>query len=363
MGSTNDMRSLMDTIVNKAKEEMNSQIAFVMLISDGNLQVAYSFGMSEITKELLVTKVGEGVLGSIAANGLPVRISEKNHDLRFQDFVGAIEKFKNILAVPLITPQDKEIIGVLAVANNLIGDSFDEKQEKYLTTLAMDAAMFIKQMSLFNDLQVAYANLEKAYIEIIIALAQAVETKDKYTHGHISRVKSYSLRLAKKLNLSATEQDIIVKAAILHDIGKIGTPDNVLLKPDKLNDEEWNEMKKHAVESANMLKNLSLLPPEVRKIVRHHHEKYDGTGYPDSLKGDEIPIGAQIISVADVFDALTTDRPYRKAFNPHAAIKIMQEGSGTQFNPEVLNAFISIFEEEMGRYELKTEKEQRNENS
>lgn len=357
MGSTGDMRELMETIVTRARDEMSSQISFLMLIFDKKLKPAYSLGISDLTKDILETPVDQGVLGSVVTTGQPVRMSEKDENSRLKDFVGSVERFKNILCVPLITPQKKEIIGLLAVANSLSGEPYRQDQEEYLASLAGDASMFLRQMSLLADLKAAYADLEKAYLETVLALAQAVEARDKYTRGHIGRVRNYAMKLAKALKVSTQVLSIIAKAAILHDIGKIGTPDSILLKPGKLTDEEFAEMRKHVEQSALILKDLSSMPPEVVKLVRYHHERHDGNGYPDGLKGNEIPIGAQVIAVADVFDALTTDRPYRKGFSIEKALEIMKEASGTQFNPRVLEAFFKLFDEQRKNLELTIEKE------
>jgi putative nucleotidyltransferase with HDIG domain len=357
MGSTSEMRELMETIVTRARDEMNCQIVFLMTIEEKRLKLAYSLGISDFTRNLLETPVEQGVLGSVAMSGKPVRMSDRDADSDFHEFVGSTEHFKNILCVPMITPQKKEIIGVLAVANTLSGEPFNRDQEEYLETLAGDASMFIRQMALLADLKIAYSNLEKAYLETVMALAQAVEARDKYTRGHIGRVRNYALKLARALKVPNNVLEIIAKAAILHDIGKIGTPDNILLKQGRLTEEEYAEMRKHAEQSAVMLKDLSSMPPEVVKLVRHHHERYDGQGYPDRLKGNEIPIGAQVIAVADVFDALTTDRPYRKGYPLEKALGIMNEASGSQFNPMVLNAFFKLFEEHRKNLQLNVEKE------
>jgi len=357
MGSTGDMRELMETIVTRARDEMNSQISFLMLIFDKKLKPAYSLGISELTGEILETPVDQGVLGSVVTTGQPVRMSEKDENSRLQEFVGAAEHFRNILCVPLITPQKKEIIGLLAVANSLSGEPYHQDQEEYLASLAGDASMFLRQMSLLADLKEAYADLEESYMETVFALAQAVELRDKYTRGHIGRVRNYALKLAKALKVPPKVLEIIAKAAILHDIGKIGTPDSILLKTGKLTDDEFAEMRRHAEQSAIVLKDISSMPPEVMKMIRHHHERHDGKGYPDGLKGNEIPVGAQVIAVADVFDALTTDRPYRKGYPVDEALEIMKEASGTQFNPGVLDAFLKIFDEQRKNLELTIEKE------
>ncbi|MCL5772798.1 MAG: HD domain-containing protein [Firmicutes bacterium] len=341
MNTTRRLEELLELIVNKAREEMNSAMGFLLMLrEEKELAVVHSQGISEITKKIFNCKVGEGVFGLVAKTGKPTRISEKDNNPLFASFAGALEKIRSILCVPLIDPQDKQPMGVLGVANILVGDSYDQDHENYLNILAIDAAISIKNISLI-------AELEKAYYEAITALAQAMEAKDPYTSGHIGRVRTYAVKLAESFRMPAEDQEIIAKAAILHDVGKIGTPDRILLKPGQLSTEERAYMNEHVKTSANILRNMSSLPPETIEMVLCHHERYDGTGYPRGLKGDQIPLGAQIIAVADTFDAMTSDRPYRKAFAAEEALAKMKDSSCTQFDPKVLNAFLALFGKEV----------------
>ncbi|CAN0459812.1 unnamed protein product, partial [Phaeothamnion confervicola] len=175
------------------------------------------------------------------------------------------------------------------------------------------------------------------------ALAQATEAKAPYTHSHVARVRDYSVKLARSMGLPPEFVRDVDTAAILHDVGKISTPDHILMKPGALTDEEFEIMKQHAANSVKILRDISSVSPSIQKMVLHHHERWDGKGYPSAIRGQEIPLGAQIIAVADCYDAMTSDRPYRKGFTPAEALKRMEQGAGTQFNMEVLCYFLALW--------------------
>lgn len=185
-----------------------------------------------------------------------------------------------------------------------------------------------------------YRKLERSYYETILGLAQAIEAKDPYTHGHVSRVEQLSVFLCQAMGVDTATTEIIAKAAILHDVGKISIPDQILLKPGPLTPEEFEVMKTHTINAQPILSNITSLPPQVTEIVVHHHERYDGSGYPHHLKGRAIPLGAQIISVADSFDAMITDRPYRRGLSFEEALKRLEDCRETQFSPYILDKFL-----------------------
>ncbi|MGB9977079.1 MAG: HD-GYP domain-containing protein [Thermovenabulum sp.] len=194
-----------------------------------------------------------------------------------------------------------------------------------------------------------YMDMRKTYLDTIRALANALEAKDPYTRGHSERVAKLAVAIAEDLNLS---QDLIQNlnyAAILHDIGKIGIPEIILNKPGKLSDEEFAKIKEHPVKGASITNNVDFLS-QASLFILHHHERLNGSGYPKGLKGAEIPLGAAIIAVADVYDALTTDRPYRKALTPQEAFKEIETNKGVLFKEEVVDALKRVLEK---REELK----------
>ncbi|KGG80096.1 hypothetical protein Y919_08190 [Caloranaerobacter azorensis H53214] len=197
-----------------------------------------------------------------------------------------------------------------------------------------------------------YVDMKHVYMETIQALTNAMEAKDAYTSGHAERVGKYAVKLARALNLSDRRIENIKNAAILHDIGKIGIDDQILRKPGKLTYEEYEKIKKHPSIGAEILKEVNFLK-EVSSIVRHHHERYDGKGYPDGLKEDEIPVEAAILAIADVYDAMTSDRPYRKALTKEVALSEIEKNAGTQFNPEFAKMFVKVMRNE-GEKEMLT---------
>jgi len=182
--------------------------------------------------------------------------------------------------------------------------------------------------------------VEKAHFETIMALSEALDAKDSYTAGHSRRVMQYSARIAWRMGLGDRDFDLLKKAALLHDLGKIGVPDAVLRKRDRLSDEEFGVIRAHPGIGADILKAVGAFRALV-PAVYYHHERFDGRGYPDGIKGDDIPIQARIISVADSFDAMTSDRAYRNAFPAEDALREIERNKGTQFDPKVADAFVS----------------------
>ncbi len=190
-----------------------------------------------------------------------------------------------------------------------------------------------------------YVEVKKLYKSTILALAQAVDAKDPYTKGHSDRVSKYAEKIGEKIGLSAGEMEDLIFSAILHDIGKIGIPDNILKKTSKLTPKEYEIIKTHPIEGEKIISKIPYLK-NMGKIIRAHHEKIDGTGYPDGMKNGEIPEFSKIIAVCDSYDAMTSDRPYRKALSKEEAIKELKKYAGTQFDKKYVNILIEILEKE-----------------
>ena len=225
--------------------------------------------------------------------------------------------------------------GVLFLANYQVGHAFTDDHRNLVTELAAQAAVAIDNARLFKD-------REEVILSALEALANAVDARDPYTAGHSQRVTQYSLMIARQMKYSPKDQGAWVRlerGVRLHDIGKIGVPDAVLQKPGKLTDAEFAKMKEHPVVGFNILSGLKMLTDEL-VIVRSHHERYDGKGYPDRKKSDELPIFAWIASAADAIDAMTSDRPYRKGMSIEIAIDQVRHGAGTQFHPDVAEAVL-----------------------
>ncbi|WP_051569432.1 HD-GYP domain-containing protein [Alkaliphilus transvaalensis] len=199
-----------------------------------------------------------------------------------------------------------------------------------------------------------YLEMKQVYFETVYALTKTVEAKDPYTDGHSKRVAEYAEKIAKKMGINEMKIDTLKTAALLHDIGKIGISDNILNKPDKLTSEEFDVIKQHPSIGVEILSTVDFLK-EVKEIILQHHEKYDGSGYPHGLRADEISIEAYILAVADAFDAMTSDRSYRKGMTREKAMKILHEDSATHFHPQVVKCFMEILQEDMSVLQNVTE--------
>ena len=199
---------------------------------------------------------------------------------------------------------------------------------------------------LAEEVRKATAQIVAREQETIFCLARAAEYRDPETGAHIQRMAHYSKQIASVLGLSVEEQDLLLESAPMHDIGKVGTPDFILLKPGKLTEAEFEVMKQHAVIGYEVLNSgNSPLLKVAAEIAYTHHEKFDGSGYPRGLKGNEIPLFGRIVAVADVFDALTSERPYKRAWSIEQATQLLQDGMGSHFDPDCVNAFLADFEE------------------
>ncbi|MBU3933316.1 MAG: HD-GYP domain-containing protein [Candidatus Omnitrophica bacterium] len=196
----------------------------------------------------------------------------------------------------------------------------------------------------------AQRQLEHAEIDTIAALILAEEAKDPYVRGHSKRVTRCAVELAQELGFSQEQRKTIERAGILHDIGKIGISDAILRKPDKLNEEEWTVIKKHPRRAAEILEPLRFLTKE-KEMICHHHERFDGKGYPDGLKAEEIPLGARILAVVDTFDAMNSERPYRKSLAEDAITSELKSACGNQLDPGVVSAFLGLLKKKPSLWE------------
>jgi putative nucleotidyltransferase with HDIG domain len=259
----------------------------------------------------------------VVSDELPLLISSNNGG------GGLPEDFSSLMLVPLKIRE--KIFGVLTAAVCKGKHRFSEKELYYLAFMTQSAAHAIENLALYENI---YQNL----FATLYAFVKALEARDLYTRQHSSRVTGIALIIGRQLQCSTEELDIVNFAGHLHDIGKIGIRDDILLKPGRLTPEEYEKIKEHPVIGAGILEQLGLWEKE-RQIIRGHHERFDGTGYPDGLRRQEIPLLARILSVADVYDALASDRAYRQRMEESIIMKIIHEGAGTQFDPEVVAAF------------------------
>ncbi len=248
---------------------------------------------------------------------------------------GLPEDILSFMVVPLAIRG--KVFGVLTACIKKSSILFTEKDLYYLSFMTNKAAYAIENLALYENI---YENL----FSTLYAFVKAIEARDPYTQQHSNRVTSIAIVMGKEMGCTSEELDILNFAGHLHDIGKIGIRDAILLKPGTYTEEERNIIKAHPNIGASIIGQLGLLDSE-KQIIKHHHERFDGTGYPDGLKNKEIPLLARILSVADVYDALASDRAYRKKMKKNEIIKTIKEGSGTQFDPDVVDAFLKLYDE------------------
>jgi len=239
------------------------------------------------------------------------------------------------IAIPLGFRE--QIVGVLYLGSKEPLYNFGTEEMDFLSSLAD-----VISMAIFNGM--LYQQMEESYLSTVTALTNAIEAKDPYTRGHTERVMGYAMRIADRLGLSSQEKDHLRFVAALHDIGKIGISREILDKPGTLGNEEWDEVKRHPNKGMDILRPIRFLNPIIPHIL-HHHERYEGSGYPEGLKGEQIPFYARILAVLDAFDAMTSDRPYRNALSIESAKEELKKESGKQFDPRIVEVFLKILEE------------------
>lgn len=246
--------------------------------------------------------------------------------------------FAAYFAVPLHARS--EIKGVLEILQRTPFTP-DAHWWTFLEALAMQAAIAIDTSALFEDLQRAHAELKQSYDATIAGWSRALDLRDHETEGHSERVTELTLRLARLMGVPEDQMEHIRRGALLHDIGKMGVPDHILLKPGPLSVDEWSIMRQHPVYAFRWLSAIPFLQPAL-DIPYAHHERWDGSGYPRGLHGEQIPLAARIFAVVDVWDALRSDRPYRSAWTEEQTIAYLRSLAGTHFDPQVVAAFLEM---------------------
>lgn len=284
------------------------------------------------------------------------KVKNEHFDLMLLDFimtpihgdqvVEEIRKFNKELYILLLTGH-KDLAPPLETIRRLDIQGYCEKSDKFdqLLLLIESGIKAISQMNTIkeinDELKDTYDKLERAYMESIQTLRYTVEAKDTYTRGHSDRVSEFSILIGKHLGLSNEDLKVLQIGGLFHDIGKIGVPDSILLKEGKLTDDEYSEIKNHPTIGAHILSNATIFQ-NIIPIVKHHHEKYDGNGYPSKLKGEDIPYFARIAAIADTFDAMTSKRTYRDALPLEVVIAEIERCKGTQFDPKLADVFLDI---------------------
>ncbi|MBF0485659.1 MAG: GAF domain-containing protein [Candidatus Omnitrophica bacterium] len=332
ISSLRDIDTFLDLIVETMTEALSGKKGLLLLVDEEKktLQVKAIYGF----KSSLLDKINFSSDTSPFAPALKTRTALIIPKIQYLDSSSSQQDDifdYPIICAPLIL-RDK-VLGVIAVSGRKAGSSFQDEEMALLLSLATQTAVAIENSKLNS-------NADRTYFETLSALAMAVEAKDPYSRGHLDRVGAYAVQLAQHFALPLHEVGDLRDAAKIHDVGKIGVTDDVLAKPAPLTEQEWVMMKRHPEIGEGIIKPITSLQP-LRDIIRHHHEKLDGSGYPDGLKGNSISLSVRILTISDIYDALTTDRPYRKAMSQTDAFRVMRE-MGEAIDQKVVQALAQI---------------------
>ncbi len=331
MNSYEGIDDLLNLIIENTTAALEAQMGSLMLVDGEKQELAIKTTWSsngQVGDRAFRLKLGEGIPGWVAREGRPMRGTGLASSMGFSDLHEADHA---ILSVPLKL-RDRPV-GVMSVIREGTR-GFVEDDEMLLASIGSQVAVAIENYRLNLD-------VERTYVETIMALALAVEAKDPYSAGHSKRVGFYATQIAEEMGLDQETLRTLNDAGILHDVGKIGIKDEILLKPTPLSPDEQRIMQQHPVIGEAIVKPVRSLS-KVVELVRHHHERYDGSGYPAGLKGEAIPLGARILSVADTFDSMITDRPYRKRLSVDEAKAECTRTAGIQHDPAVVDAFLRV---------------------
>ncbi len=350
-------------ILHKAMNVLETKYGYLMLFDKENfhlnIKAAVGFNPEELEKFKTEFKAEEGITGQSIREGRFIIRSNIQSEKDIQEHILGIN---NILCVPMRYKNDP--IGVIILGDKLSNEPFFVPDAKILFSLATLVSATILNARFLSQLQ-------DLFITTVSSLSSAIDEKDFYTEGHSKRVTELVLDIAKKLNLSEKDKSILELTARLHDLGKIGVSEAILDKPGKLNDEEWKIIKTHPMkgvkifqptedikETLSVVRETQLFIPkeDMKQIIpgiKHHHERFDGKGYPDGLEGENIPLIARIIAVADAFDAMVSSRPYREAMSEENALNELVKNAGYQHDPNIVEIFLETRKEKKSKYLVK----------
>ncbi len=330
--SVMDIDELLNLCLKKINEKLKVTHSSIMLFDEEKdeliVKACQGYRCSEVLGK--TQKIGEGIAGLVAKEKKPILI--KNID---DNGVRKYEKFdyvtKSYVSAPLILGE--RLLGVINITDKISRESFSEPDLNFLCIMAGQVSIALENIRL-------YETIEENCFNTVKSLVNLLEAKDRYTSGHSQRVSEYAASIAEVIGLSPREKDILHHAALLHDIGKIGISEHILNKPGKLNKSEFDVIKSHPIIGEEIIGPLDFLK-EASLHIRGHHESFDGSGYPDKLGGEDIPLLTKIMTVADAFDAMTSERAFRPARSMKDAISELHRVSGKQFDPVLVDAFLS----------------------
>ncbi|NMC54395.1 MAG: HD domain-containing protein [Chloroflexi bacterium] len=341
--------AILEVVLEQVTRQLDVAAARIMLYQPATLtlETSKAVGFHNMDLAMRPCRLGVGLSGQVAAERRTINISDIYIDniptsgVEANSFL-AVEDFQAYFGAPLVSKG--QIKGVIEVFNRTPVNASPEWLH-FFETLSRQATIAVDEATLFEDLERSNIELVLAYDNTLEGWSRALELRDYETKGHSERVTDMTVRLSRRLGLPESEISQIRRGALLHDIGKMGIPDHILHKPGPLTNEEWEIMQKHPIYAFEMLSRITYLRPAL-DIPYYHHEKWDGTGYPFGLQGNQIPLPARIFAMVDVWDALASDRPYRKAWSPERIKQYMKENAGTHFDPQLIAIFLQVLEED-----------------
>jgi len=334
LNSMDSLEDVVNSVVNFVADFMFSKRVSIMLLDEKGeyLSIKGAIGLEEEIVRKTRIRRGEAIAGKILETGKAIRVDDIGSMKAESD---RYSQYRSFMSFPLMQAPLKATnhsLGIINVTNRFGDQPYAEEDLENLDFIADTASVAINN-------QLKSIEIERSYFRTMKALARAVEEKDRYTRGHSERVKTYAVEIARRLGLASEITSAIEYACVLHDIGKIGIPDAIIHKDQDLTDEEYTQIKEHPAKGENIIRVIPFLEP-ARPFIRHHHERFDGTGYPDGIKEREIELGARIIAIADTYDAMTTERPYRGPLPKDHVIAVLKEQKGKQFDPELVDIFV-----------------------
>lgn len=337
-----ELRTTLKVLLDEVVSQLKADTAFVMLLSQQSRTLEYVSGVGFNSNiNLHDISIENSFAAQVEMGRKNLIITDLKADKKFaRNELVTMEEFRSFVGIPLIAKG--ELKGVLEIFNR---SKFHPDQEwlDFAEALAGQAVIAIENAEMLEHMQRSNRELLQAYDSTIEGWSRALDYRDKETEGHSRRVTDLTVKIAKSIGISHEKLAHMRRGALLHDIGKLGVPDNILLKPGKLTDEEFEAIKKHTEIAFRVLSPIEFLRPAL-DIPYWHHEKWDGSGYPHGLKGEEIPLAARIFAVVDVWDALRSDRPYRAAWPVKKVIDYMKSESGKHFDPVILNIFVELMD-------------------
>ena len=329
------MTQMLEQVIKTTQKTLNIAAASILLFGDNEEELYFEVASGPVGKVLRRVKLSTryGIAGQVARTGKPLIVNDVARSEKFHKMIDDTTGFqtKSLVCAPLMVQQ--KILGVIEALNKLDGSEFGEQDLEAVVAVATTTAMAIENTRQYQVILDAFRNT-------ISALAAAIDAKDPHAGGHSQRVMEYTIMAGAHFNLSPEETDTLHSAAVLHDIGKIEVDPCILSKPGPLTEAEWEIIHQHPTAGASLLGEITFLE-KASELVRYHHERYDGKGYPEGLKGEAIPLGSRLIAIADAFDTMTTGRAYCPAVTIDEALKELQDNAGSQFCPLAVTAFIS----------------------